>query len=486
MRYLRFLSVAGAAFALVFTTGLSAAAGDLDTTFDGDGKVLTDFAGGSNDRGFSVAIQADGKVLVAGESGNSSDVGFALARYARNGALDPTFDGDGKVRTDFAPLSFENAYSVALQADGKIVVAGRLVVPDGQTGADFAVARYNADGALDATFDGDGKAVTDFAASDVARSVAIQSDGKIVVVGGSRPVGIGSPSDFALARYNADGSADGSFGGDGRVTTPLSEGSSDYAEAVAVQGDGKLVVGGWSKTGAQYSGALVRYMPDGSLDGSFDGDGKVVSLTSEIWDLALQPDGRILAAGFTITRFGVNGSVDPSFNASGAFSSPAIVVQSDGKIVAAGPTGYPSHDFAVARFDPSGELDATFGSGGMITTDVGGPAVDDLPYDVAISPDGKVVLAGSSGPPDGNGPDDFAVARYLAVPPPCKVPNVRGKRLAIAKSRIKKARCTVGKVTRKHSKKVKKSRVLSQSPRAGAVVPSGSKVNLVISKGRKR
>lgn len=124
-------------------------------------------------------------------------------------------------------------------------------------------------------------------------------------------------------------------------------------------------------------------------------------------------------------------------------------------------------------------MDSDFGS---VATD---PGASDIPYGVALAPDGKIVVAGTSGPAGGRGPDDFAVVRYLAAPPPCKVPNVRGKKLAAAKARIKRAGCRVGKVTRKPSKKAQKGRVLSQSPRAGAMVPSGAKVKLVVGKGRK-
>jgi len=147
---------------------------------------------------------------------------------------------------DFTSSSSESATSVAIQADGKIVVVGAVGIPGSQTHADFALARFNTDGTLDAGFDGDGKAMTDFALStDWATSVAVQSNGKIVVAGVSRSFGPG-PYDFAVARYNPDGSLDGSLDGDGRVVTPISEGSDDYAARVVVHDDGKIIVGGSS------------------------------------------------------------------------------------------------------------------------------------------------------------------------------------------------------------------------------------------------
>jgi uncharacterized delta-60 repeat protein len=494
MRNARLFMFAAAVVALVFATGLSAAAGDLDATFDGDGKVITDFAGGSNDAAFAVAIQADGKAVVVGEVISGADDGFAVVRYTENGALDPTFGVGGKVRTEFASQSVEWAVSLAIQGDGKILVVGPVGIPGTGTGANFGLARYNPDGTLDAGFDGDGKVVTDFSVTtDFPSTVAVQSNGKIVAAGSSRP--FGGVYDVAVARYNADGSLDGSFGGDGKVVTSISAETHDYAAKVAVQPDGRIVAGGGAQTQNASSAALLRYLPDGSLDGSFDGDGKVVltTPTSSISDLALQSDGKIVTSGgtFRLTRFNENGSLDDTFDGDGNSLFPSsyaigLAIQSDGRVVAAGSVGFPDIDFAVARFDARGAVDSSFGSGGGVRTDLGGPGTRDIAYGVAVGPDGKVVVAGYTGPAGGEGPNDFAVARYLAAPPPCKVPNVRGKKLAAAKARIKKARCAVGKVTRKPSQRVKKGRVLSQSPKAGVTVPSGGKVKLVVSKGHRR
>jgi uncharacterized delta-60 repeat protein len=179
--------------------------GDLDPAFGGgDGKVTTDF--GDVDRADGVAIQADGKIVVAGSAGGAGGPDFAVARYNTDGSLDPTFDGDGKVTTDFAS-NHDQGFAVALQADGKIVVAGEAFLMD----LDFALARYNTDGSLDATFGGgDGKVSTDLGLSenDAALAVAIQADGKIVAAGYVRRELFhpSYPEDFAVARFNADGS----------------------------------------------------------------------------------------------------------------------------------------------------------------------------------------------------------------------------------------------------------------------------------------
>ena len=229
-----------------------AADGDLDTTFDTDGKVTTAI-GTSDDNGTAVAIQSDGKIVAAGLSLNGTSYDFALARYNTNGTLDTTFDTDGKVVTPFGS-SIDIAYSVAIQADGKIVAAGSY---NNGTDNDFALARYNTNGSLDTTFDTDGKVVTSFGSGyDVAHSVAIQSDGKIVAAGGYDN---GTDWDFALARYNTNGSLDTTFDTDGKVVTPFGSGD-DEAYGVAIQSNGKIVVAGDGQVDAKHRFAVARYL----------------------------------------------------------------------------------------------------------------------------------------------------------------------------------------------------------------------------------
>jgi uncharacterized delta-60 repeat protein len=353
------------AVALVIAIANPAAAppGDLDPTFDGDGKVTTDFAGIFAVAG-AVAIQGDGKIVAAGTTADVSGISdFALARYNTDGSLDTAFDGDGKVTTDFAGLSDE-ANAISIQGDGKIVAAG--VARIGLNGPqDFALARYNTDGSLDTTFGGDGKVTTDFAgANDQAHAVAIQGDGKIVAAGLAG-------SDFALARYNTDGSLDTTFGGDGKVTTDFA-GPTDQAHAVAIQGDGKIVAAGFA--GSDFDFALARYNTDGSLDTTFGGDGKVT------------------------TDFAGSGSRDEAH---------AVAIQGDGKIVAAGLAVVSGiFDFALARYRADGSLDTIFSGDGKVTTDFAGDF--DVANGVVIQANGRIVAAGFAG-------DDFALARYTCV-----------------------------------------------------------------------
>jgi uncharacterized delta-60 repeat protein len=494
---------AAALLVLVFTPLAGGAKrpgpGALDSTFGGDGKVTTDF--GASDLGYGVAVQPDGKVIVAGLTSSSADTSFAIVRYDTDGSFDPTFGAEGTVRTDFTPSSSEGAYSVALQADGKIVVAGGVAIPGSGTDVDFALARYNPNGILDPSFDGDGKVVTDFAAADDgAFSVAVQPDGKIVVAGVSRPAGSG-PFDFAVARYNPDGSPDSSFDGDGKTTTPIADGSNDSASDLAIQTDGKIVVGGTYFQLGSGGAVLVRYAADGSLDSSFDGDGKAVlsSVTARIDGLALQSDGKIVTTGqpasgsgnFSVTRFNSNGSLDTTFGSGGtavapfdlSASSNAVAIQRDGKIVAGG-TGPEGHDFAVARFQPGGSLDTRFGSGGIVQTVLAGLAGSDIGSDLAVAADGKIVLAGSTSSSSSAPVFDFATARYLGIAY-CVVPKLKRATIRIARARLANNRCRLGKVRRAYSR-VRKGRVIAQSPRPGKRLADGGKVKVVVSRGRRR
>jgi uncharacterized delta-60 repeat protein len=247
----------------------TAVPGALDSSFGGDGVVTSIIAPGPAEAN-AVAIQADGKIVTAGVDnlleGSRQTSRFALARYNTDGSLDPTFGGDGVVRTNFTPQK-DHAFGVAIQADGRIVATGEAGDGPGANTM-FAAARYNTDGTLDPTFGTDGKVTTDFTPmGDFGQAVAIQADGKIVEDGLS--FGVNGNATFALVRYNTDGTLDTTFGGDGRVTadfTPLS----DFSFHVAFQSDGKIVAAGVSGFGAGFADvnstfALARFNADLSL-----------------------------------------------------------------------------------------------------------------------------------------------------------------------------------------------------------------------------
>jgi uncharacterized delta-60 repeat protein len=338
--------------------------------------------------------------------------------HAQAGSLDASFGSGGKVTTDFAG-SFDQANALAVQGDGRLVAAGSARFG---TSDDFALARYNPDGSLDASFGSGGKVTTDFAAGhDVATALAVQADGKLVAAGYSLDF-FGTPLGFALARYHPDGSLDASFGSGGKVLT----GGLDRANALAVQGDGRLVAAGVARSGS-IDFALVRYQPDGALDASFGDGGKVLTDFAGGPDranaLVVQADGRLVAAGnsldssatplgFALARYHPDGSLDASFGSGGKVTTSglgranALVVQGDGKLVAAGVAR--SSVFGLARYHPDGSLDASFGDGGTVTTSFGGSAA--FPFALAVQADGKLVAAGQAYPDVGS---DFALARYV-------------------------------------------------------------------------
>lgn len=392
--------------------------GNLDGPFGTGGKVTTDF-GTEFDLGFSVAIQSDGKIIVAGSWTNLSTGDFAIARYNTDGSLDNSFGVGGMVSTVFGTLAAQ-AFSVAIQSDGKIIVAGNV---RSGTDQDFAVARLNTDGSLDSSFGVDGKVTTDFGTTvDVGYAVAIQSDGMIIVGGYGA-------YHFALARYNMDGSLDNSFGSAGKVTTALNTGG-DTGYSVALQPDGKIVLAG--TTVYPYDFALVRYNMDGSLDTNFGGGGIVSTDFGTVSDngasVAIQMDGKILIAGssgnspdknFALARYNSDGTLDSNFGVDGKLTCDfgmntaegrSVTIQPDGKVIVGGSIHNGSgYELALARFNGDGSFDNSFGVDGKVTTSFGTSSCRG--NSVAFSPDGKIVLAGTAV----NGTDqDFAVARYIS------------------------------------------------------------------------
>jgi uncharacterized delta-60 repeat protein len=408
----------------LFPTFSFAQPGSLDLSFDNDGKLTTAFGSGS-DGGNSVAIQSDGKIVVAGTSySGGSSLDFALVRYNADGSLDNTFDSDGKETTAIGSGD-DYGMSVAIQSDGKIVVAGNSSIGFYHN---FALVRYHADGSLDNNFDSDGKVTTTIGSGDdFGMSIAIQSDGKIIVAGKSFN---GSNNDFALVRYNTNGSLDNSFDSDGKVTTAIGSGS-DAGNSVAIQSDGKIVVAGNSNNGSNNDFALVRYNANGSLDNTFDSDGRVTTAIGSYdeygMSVAIQNDGKIVVAGgsynysdFTLVRYNADGSLDNTFDSDGKVTTAigsgndfgnSVAIQSDGKIVVAGVSfNGSSNDFALVRYNANGSLDNTFDSGGRVTTSIG--SYDDYGKSVAIQSDGKIVVAGQSLI---YSQEDFALVRYMGT-----------------------------------------------------------------------
>jgi len=420
----------------------AAAPGQLDPSFGAGGTVVTEFPS-SYAGARAVAIQADGRIVAAGFAHTNDSIisDFALTRYDSNGALDPTFGIGGRVRTDFGGR-FDEASAVAVQPDGRIVVAGNS---SDASGNDMAVARYNSDGTLDTGFDGDGMVLVDFGSESSARAVALQPDGKIVLAGWvSHPVGPGCcVSDFALARLTSAGALDSSFDGDGRVVTdflPGTDNGHDAAQAVLVQADGRIVAAGAGVAGVvSVDFAVARYLTDGSLDPTFSNDGLVttdfVGYFDEIRDLALDTGGRIVAGGqscefpgnsdevcdFGLARYTSDGSLDRRFGRQGRVRTDlgadvtegirGVVVQDDGRIVAAGDTSGPgASDVGLTRYRSDGRLDRSFGVNGIVITPVS-PSTDEV-GGLALQGDGRLVVAGTTAVSQSFG---FFVSRYLSA-----------------------------------------------------------------------
>ena len=328
---------------------------DLDSGFGNGGRVVTDISG-RYDEARALAIQPDGRIVAAGVTGTGSNQDFALARYNTDGALDRTFGVGGTVITDVSRGS-DAVWAVAIQSDGKIVAAG---VASG----DFALARYNADGTLDTQFGNGGTITTDFGGDDKANALALQRDGQIVVAG------VAGGRDFALARYRTDGTLDATFGTEGKVITDFSD-NADVAFALAIQPDGMIVAAGATGEFPSAAFALARYNADGSLDAGFGAGGRVTiefGRDARAHALAIQPDGKIVTGGFVN-----NGS---------------------------------SGDGALTRHNADGTVDRSFGMAGRVVTDFGGRNFGSA---LAIQSDGKIIVAGSDDFPPYY---DFALARY--------------------------------------------------------------------------
>jgi uncharacterized delta-60 repeat protein len=417
--------VVAAAVVLTLPLWANAAAGDLDSSFGSGGKVLTDFGASSFDVATAVALERNGSVVVAGTRGQEDNPDFAVARYQRDGTLDQSFGSGGKVLTGFGASSFDFGTDVAVQPSGKVVVAGGS---SASGSPDFALVRYDQDGSLDPSFGSGGKVLTDFGAVDGARAVAIQPNGKIVAGGESGNTSAGGPGsfEFALARYNADGSLDSSFGSDGVVLTDFDLERIESIADLALQPNGKIIAVGTSSGEVTNDFVLARYNGDGSLDSTFGSGGKVrIHLSGTSFDeanaVALEPNGKIIVGGsfdngFLLARFDRNGSLDPSFGSGGKVLTDlgpnpgqgfAVAVAPSGKIVQAGWSG---PDFALFRFNRDGSLDLSFGSAGEVLTHFGTSDFDQA-HAVALEPNGKIVAAGGSFSLD-NG--QFALARYLA------------------------------------------------------------------------
>jgi uncharacterized delta-60 repeat protein len=393
--------------------------GSPDLTFDGDGKLTEDITDRTSQAN-ATAIQADGKLVLAGQADNGQNQSFVLSRFNADGALDMSFARFGKAIVDFGGT---NAYAnaVAIQPDGKIVAAGAC-------GDAFAVVRFTTNGFLDTTFNGNGIVTTRLAAGgNSAVGIAFQPDGRIVIAGDASN---GIDNDFAVLRYTTNGILDSSFNGTGYAIAAIDTGE-DEAHGVKIQGDGKIVVAGAAAIGGTVAEmAAIRFNTNGTIDNSFGLFGRMavgIDAGAIGSSLSIQSDGKILIAGLAIIgmsadiaviRLDTNGFLDSSFNGTGKVTTSiglgvdygtCVALQPDGKIMVGGFTAIGAHyEFASIRYRADGNLDNSYGIGGKAVAGFDDNA-DNFEYAVALDSNGRAVLAGSAG-------GFFGVARLQSDP----------------------------------------------------------------------
>jgi uncharacterized delta-60 repeat protein len=327
--------------------------GSLDNSFGTGGRVVTALSTGT-DQAEAVVIQPDGKIVMTGYVILNGITEIAVVRYLNNGTLDSTFGTQGVVLT-VVGAGYDYGYSLKLQPDGKIIVAGYTA---NGLGGDIALLRYNADGSLDMSFGTGGIVTADYAGDyDAAFQVLLQTDGKIITAGTSSD---GTKYNFGVFRFNANGSLDNSFGTGGKVITSIGT-KEDQAGAAVLQADGKIVAAGgvWNATLTDFDFGVVRYNTNGTLDNTFGTGGIVVGQDTtdldSFYGMTIQSDGKIVCTGLKgispdldilVTRFNTNGSPDTSFNSTGEAVTDLgtndtdvgydVLMQTDGKILVAG------------------------------------------------------------------------------------------------------------------------------------------------------
>ena len=417
-RRLRVVGLAIACAALSAPLIASAAPGDLDPSFGKSGTTLTQVDKTGSGAAL-VAIEPNGKIVAAGVGfdglGEDTDADFAVVGYTPRGRLDKRFGSGGAKVFDFGgDYVWELPSDLAITADRRILVGGSTAVADFEPGA--GIARLNEDGSFDDSLAGDGTLNTDAEGLEEATAVLPLDDRDFFVVG---PSG----KSVAVARFNSDGGIDPGFAGDGVATQDL--GSGARVAGAALDGDGGIVVVVGSASIGEDGFGLVRFNADGSFDSAFGDAGLATAQGSDVTELAIAPDGKLVAGGArTVARFDAGGSVDGSFANEGIFSfsramrfsAAGLDVAPNGSVVLSGTGGRHAKHFAVARLKKSGKLDRRFGKNGFAIEDLGG---EEAALGVALQEDGKIVAAGRAGGRNtfigGIGGRDtrFAIARFL-------------------------------------------------------------------------
>ncbi len=380
---------------LLLSIGINAqATGSPDLTFDTDGRLESHLYGFAEL--FDMIVQPDKKILVIGVTYTNDPPQMPpmpnvptgmIARFNEDGTRDMTFGGDG-VANDRNVKEF---HAGALLPDGRIVVGGYCDFPSTR----FCIDRFNADGTLDTTFDGDGRVETNFGYASIIYSIEIMPDGKIWAIGFTMPFS-DDDKNIAIARYNADGSLDTSFGDSGRVATDF--GDDDFPTRSVIQPDGKVVIAGYyvDDLSGDRIAAIYRYNADGTLDTGF-GTGGRVSRTGgflpEANDVALQSDGKIIIVGSGIrpVRYNSNGTLDTAFTLpTNMVNTWSVAIQANGKIFVRASSAEPGNTHLIIRYSASGTPEVIYP---MVGGTYGGDFI--FPPLIRLAPDGKIVAGGT-------------------------------------------------------------------------------------------
>lgn len=396
--------------------------GFLDPTFGNSGKLMLDFFGES-DEANDVVIQPDGKIIVTGSVVENFVTKCFLVRLNSDGSFDTSFGNNGRVIYQYGQNQVSSISDVELLSDGRILVAGN-------TFANFVnqvgMARFNSDGSFDTSFSSDGMHTYSPGASFYCNALGIQVDGTIMVAGSSTILG---PSHITLMRFTTTGTIDNSFGGgDGVVVTQLNEDSG--ALGMAINSDYTISIAGRSGDGLYSDAVVLRYQYTGALDNSFDSDG-IKTIVLDAYDdyaseLVLMSNGKMLISctsntDFALIRLNSNGSFDNTFSGDGIVRTDMsdsfdelydLAIDANGKIVAAGFSGYNLYDAAVLRYNSNGTLDNLFSIDGKVTVDFIGSY--DYTWGIALQPDGKIVVVGTT---DNSGQNDATIFRLQDVCP---------------------------------------------------------------------
>ena len=390
---------------LLFTYYCYSQAGSFDTTYDIDGIATYCFDLGNANIGLDAAFQSTDKVVSYNNNGNA--VGARLVRRNTNGSLDTTFGVGGIVNFTLTPpfnVATYYPYKMVIQPDDKIIIMGLQqgnIYPNA-----YWIVRLLPDGALDTSFNGTGYKDLSFGTlQDRGTCVALQVDGKILLGGTS-----GNTAEFfTVARLNSNGTLDTGFGNGGKAQISFN-GNESFVQSMVVQTDGKIVLGGYTVSGAK-DFALARVNGNGTLDTTFGTNGKVIttlnsSYSDLITDLVIEPNGKIIAGGCTssennpwmcMVRYLANGTIDNSFGTNGVVINNddnsrncTIARQVDGKIVIGG--CFDGSFFIVARYNNNGSKDTGFGTNGFVNPF---PLIYSYAAKILIQPDNKIVACGA-------------------------------------------------------------------------------------------